>query len=99
MHTIALLAQSISHLSICHKTSTECGFGVLNFKLRYTTFRLPYHSLVRLQTSFYSRTVTMVTDKIIVDSEYVENISLSELQPPRLRTMLCIVWEFFTCTT
>ena len=43
----------------------------------------------------YSRTATMFTEKIIADSEYVENISLSELQPPQLRTICYVLFRSF----
>ena len=37
----------------------------------------------------------MFTEKIIVDSEYVENVSLSELQPPQLKTIYYILFGNF----
>ena len=48
-----------------------------------------------LQTLCYSRTVTMFTKKIIVDSEYVENISLNELQPSQLTTICYVLFGSF----
>ena len=42
----------------------------------------------------YSQTVTMFTE-IIVDSEYVENISLSELQLPQLNTICYVLFGSF----
>ena len=64
----------------------DLPFGVLNFKQRYD---------FRLHTLCYSRTVTMFTEKIIVDSEYIENISLSELQPPQFRKICYVLFGSF----